>query len=315
MKDYKGIYHNVQDKTESYEFGAHFKYAELYRILKDLQIKQLNEQENKNENDKNTSTIKTENNEEIDFTKRRKKLKLKTLAANENKRYLITDVGQKNNEKNEFSIIEEDQENQKSHKRKKIKYMTKSVDKVKLPNISSNSLISLQNKIQTKNTLAESYDAHNLRRKKDKQKTVHFPKINSIYRNNALQESEKNLLTFETKSRFPDNGAIKIYKGSIEDESGNQSASKTHKFPQVNNSIQDEDKKEILAKPQRKTNRLLSIFEKEKQRKNNFNLFLGEKNNYLNKENRDIMNNEMAKQIHNLKRQLKGNSNKNFMHQ
>ena len=67
----------------------------------------------------------------------------------------------------------------------------------------------------------ESYDAHNLRRKKDKQKTLHFPKINSIYRNNALQESEKNLLTFETKSRFPDNGAIKIYKGSIDDESGN----------------------------------------------------------------------------------------------
>ena len=308
MKDYKGIYHNVQDKTESYEFGAHFKYAELYNILKDLQIKQLNEKEN--ENDKNTSNIKTENNEEIDFAKRRKKLKLKTLAVNENKRYLITDVGQKKNEKNEFSIIEEDQENKKSHKRKKIKYITKSVDKVQLPNIGSNSLISLQNKIHNKNTLAESYDAHNLRRKKDKQKTLHFPKINSIYRNNALQESEKNLLSFETKSRFPDNRAIKIYKGSIDDESGNLS-----NFPQVNNSNQDEDKKEILAKPQRKTNRLLSIFEKEKQRKNNFNLFLGEKNNYLNKEHRDIMNNEMAKQIHNLKRQLKGNSNKNLMHQ
>ena len=246
MKDYKGIYHNVQDKTESYEFGAHFKYAELYNILKDLQIKQLNEKEN--ENDKNTSNIKTENNEEIDFAKRRKKLKLKTLAVNENKRYLITDVGQKKNEKNEFSIIEEDQENKKSHKRKKIKHITKSVDKVQLPNIGSNSLISLQNKIHNKNTLAESYDAHNLRRKKDKQKTLHFPKINSIYRNNALQESEKNLLAFETKSRFPDNRAIKIYKGSIEDESGNQSASKTHKFPQVNNSNQDEDKKEYLIK-------------------------------------------------------------------
>ena len=53
MNNYKGIYHNVQDKTESFEYGAHFKYAELYKILKDLQIQQQNE--NKNEDDKNTS--------------------------------------------------------------------------------------------------------------------------------------------------------------------------------------------------------------------------------------------------------------------
>ena len=136
MNDYKGIYHNVQDKTESFEFGAHFKYSELYNILKDLQIKQQNE--NKVEDDKNISPKKTENKEEIEITKKRKKLKLKTFAGNDNKRYLITDVTKKDNDNDDFSVIEEEQENKKVHKRKKNKYMTKSVEKVRLPNISSN---------------------------------------------------------------------------------------------------------------------------------------------------------------------------------
>ena len=61
MKDYKGIYHNVQDKSESFEYGAHFKYADLYRILKDLQIKQQNE--NKDEDNKNTTPKNIENKE------------------------------------------------------------------------------------------------------------------------------------------------------------------------------------------------------------------------------------------------------------
>ena len=316
MNDYKGIYHNVQDKTESFEFGAHFKYSELYNILKDLQIKQQNE--NKVEDDKYISPKKTENKEEIEITKKRKKLKLKTFAGNDNKRYLITDVTKKDNDNDDFSVIEEEQENKKVHKRKKNKYMTKSVEKVRLPNISSNSLISLQNMVSHKNILAESYDAHNLKKKKDKDKKINFPKINALHRNNPLFESEKNHMIFETQSRFQDNGAIKIYNGTEDKESSNQSSSKNHQFLQLNNISQDNDnegKNEFLAKPQRRTNKLLSIFEKEKLRKNNnYNLFLGEKNIYLNKEHRDIMNNEMAKQIHNLKKQLKGNSNKSLQY-
>jgi hypothetical protein len=196
--------------------------------------------------------------------------------------------------------------------------MTKSVEKVRLPNISSKSLISLQNMVSHKNILAESYDAYNLKKKKDKDKKINFPKINALHRNNPLFESEKNHMIFETQSRFQDNGAIKIYNGTEDKESSNQSSSKNHQFPQLNNISQDndnEEKSEFLAKPQRRTNKLLSIFEKEKLRKNNnYNLFLGEKNIYLNKEHRDIMNNEMAKQIHNLKKQLKGNSNKSLQY-
>ena len=45
--------------------------------------------------------------------------------------------------------------------------------------------------------------------------------------------------------------------------------------------------------------------------KNN-NLFLGEKNSYMNKEEREIMNDHMAQQIHNLKMQLLGNSRHNL---
>ena len=311
MNDYKGIYHNVQDKSESFEYGAHFKYADLYRILKDLQIKQENE--NKDEDDKNTTTKNIENKEEVDITKKRKKLKLKTFAINQNNRYLFTESTKKNNDKDEFSVIEEEEENK--HKRKKNKLITKSVEKVRLPNISSNNLISIQIKAPNKNTLAESYDAHVLRRKKDKGRTIHFPKINSLHRNNIISETEKNFI-FETENRLPDNNAIKIYKPSLDNDPSNQSSSRKQ-LPQVSNSNQDienEENTDLFLKPKRKSNKLLSIFEKEKLRKNNFNLFLGEKNNYLNKEHRDIMNNEMAKQIHNLKKQLKGHSNKNLIH-
>ena len=204
MNDYKGIYHNVQDKTESFEYGAHFKYAELYKILKDLQIQQQNE--NKNEDDKNTSSKDVENKEEIDITKKRKKMKLKTFSINENKRYIITDASKKNNDKDDFSVIEEEDENKKVHKRKKNKFVTKSVEKVRLPNISSNSLISIQIKAPNKNMLTESYDSHVLRRKKEKDRTIHFPKISSLHRNNLLSESEKNYI-FETENRLQDNDA------------------------------------------------------------------------------------------------------------
>ena len=69
------------------------------------------------------------------------------------------------------------------------------------------------------------------------------------------------------------------------------------------------DEKNEEIKIQRKTDKLKSIFEKEKQIKNN-NLFLGDRNNYnINKE-RDILNEQMAHQIHNLKKQLLGPSSK-----
>ena len=31
MKEYKGFYHDIKDTTKLYEFGAHFKYSELFQ--------------------------------------------------------------------------------------------------------------------------------------------------------------------------------------------------------------------------------------------------------------------------------------------
>ena len=58
-------------------------------------------------------------------------MKLKTFSINENKRYIITDASKKNNDKDDFSVIEEEDENKKVHKRKKNKFVTKSVEKKK----------------------------------------------------------------------------------------------------------------------------------------------------------------------------------------
>ena len=70
MKEYKGLYHNVQDKTKTYEYGAHFKYSELYIALKNLQIKQKNENSFSEETD--NFLLENENKEEVLPEKKRK---------------------------------------------------------------------------------------------------------------------------------------------------------------------------------------------------------------------------------------------------
>ena len=77
MKEYKGLYHNIQDKTQLYEFGAHFKYEELYNCLKELQLKQEKNESLEEEN--NVEEIKNENKEELELPKKRKKYKMKII--------------------------------------------------------------------------------------------------------------------------------------------------------------------------------------------------------------------------------------------
>ena len=141
MKEYKGLYHNVQDKTKYFEYGAHFKYSELYNALNDLLVNQLKENPT-SEKEINLSTLKIENKEEVP-EKKRKKYQLKTHVT-KNNRYLNTDANDKEDEKNKIDVIEEEQDNiKKTHIHKKNRFMTKSLDKVNLPQISSKSLISL----------------------------------------------------------------------------------------------------------------------------------------------------------------------------
>ena len=285
MKDYKGIYHNVEDNTKSYEYGAHFKYSELYVALKNLQIKQQNEDTPLEE--KNDPQKENENKEEIYREKKRKKYRLKSLKMDENNRYFKTEANQKRNENNELEIIEDEEEDIKKKLRRR---KSRLVTKVHLPKISSNNLISLgKNHLNTESNekvkVHQSYDFNNMRR-------ISFPKIYSLYKEN-MQENANNNIIVETQSIFDEKGGIKIYKDSNE-ELNRKSKNKI---------FDSEDKIELLPKAHRKEDRLKSIFDKEKSIKNR-NLFLGEKNNYKINEKRDIINNPISQQIYNLKKQL-----------
>ena len=282
MKEYKGLYHNTKDTTKTYEYGAHFKYSDLFNILKDLEEKQ--KENNNNEKENSNSLFKSENTEELGlFQKKRKKLKLKTLSNN--KRYLITDINQENDEKNEIPIIEEEEENKRKKKKKKIRVLTKAF-----------------------NDLNESREIKKLNNSHDFKKKLNFPKIHSFH-NNIIQEKENESTNPETKSIFQESGAVKIYDSFDKKKKGNQ---RNNNFPNLFHlSLETEDKNDIFDRPQRKKDRLVSIFEKEKKIKNsNNNLFLGDKNNYSNKGIREAIKNDMAQEIHNLKKQLLGNGNK-----
>ena len=208
MKDYKGIYHNVEDNTKSYEYGAHFKYSELYVALKNLQIKQQNEDTPLEE--KNDPQKENENKEEIYREKKRKKYRLKSLKIDENNRYFKTEANQKRNESNELEIIEDEEEDIKKKLRRR---KSRLVTKVHLPKISSNNLISLgKNHLNTESNekvkVHQSYDFNNMRR-------ISFPKIYSLYKEN-MQENANNNIIVETHSILDEKGGIKIYKDSNE---------------------------------------------------------------------------------------------------
>ena len=296
MKDYKGIYHNVEENTKSYEYGAHFKYSELYVALKNLQIKQQNEDTPLEE--KNDPQKENENKEEIYREKKRKKYRLKSLKMDENNRYFKTEANQKRNENNELEIIEDEEEDIKKKLRRG---KSRLVTKVHLPKISSNNLISLgKNHLNTESNekvkVHQSYDFNNMRR-------ISFPKIYSLYKEN-MQENANNNIIVETQSIFDEKGGIKIYKDSNEKiprKNGSNRKSKNIIF-------ESEDKIELLPKSHKKKDRLKSIFDREKLIKNS-NLFLGEKNNYTNIDKSGIVNNPISQQIYNLKKQIIGKKN------
>lgn len=200
------------------------------------------------------------------------------------------------NEKNDdykVSIIQEEDKDFPKQKRKKIKLLTHSYDKVKLPYINTNNSnhdISLKNnllKLNNKLTESNAEKNQNMNIKRNslnissdkflalKNNRKHFPKINSLYLNNIVQQATENNLSKEDENQ---------------------------------NILREDENLKIKSKYIRKKERLKSIFEKEKQIKNNnFNLFLGEKNNYSSIKN-IVNNDEMSYQIYNLKKKLLGNS-------
>lgn len=293
MKNFKGVYHDITDKVKTYEFGAHFKYEELFDRLN-----KLKNEENKNNTfeENKRYQIPTENIiEPNEHVKKRKKYRLETFADKDNSKYLnfISKIKNEKNDDYKVSIIQEEDKDFPKQKRKKIKLLTHSYDKVKLPYINTNNSnhdISLKNnllKLNNKLTESNAEKNQNMNIKRNslnissdkflalKNNRKHFPKINSLYLNNIVQQAKENNLSKEDENQ---------------------------------NILREDENLKIKLKYIRKKERLKSIFEKEKQIKNNnFNLFLGEKNNYSSIKN-IVNNDEMSYQIYNLKKKLLGNS-------
>ena len=329
MKDYKGIYHGTTSTTNYYEFGAHFQYLELYNALNKLKKEKA---ENIPLND--DSLLKLENKEEKEPSKKRKKYKLKTLDIKdikESKKYLglETDINEKSKEKgkNKFSTIEEEQENNiKENRRKKSRLLTKSLDKIVLPKIKIKNLnnednskdkilspIKLLDEKKDKNNyqIGRLSKSLNLKKKSAIEKKDNFPKINSNYfRDIIIEEKDNKEMVEETQSRFKDNNeSIKIFNNNEDNNIRKGKILKklaTRRMERVSLINNEQEKNvELLPKSSIKLDRLKSIFEKEKEIKR-INLFLGQKNNYSTN-NRNLMNEEMAQQIHNLKMQILSN--------
>ena len=329
MKDYKGIYHGTTSTTNYYEFGAHFQYLELYNALNKLKKERA---ENIPLND--DSLLKLENKEEKEPSKKRKKYKLKTLDIKdikESKKYLglETDINEKSKEKgkNKFSTIEEEQENNiKDNRRKKSRLLTKSLDKIVLPKIKIKNLNNEDNSkdkiLSPIKLLEEKKDKNNyqigrlsksldLKKKNASEKKDNFPKINSNYfRDIIIEEKNNKEMVEETQSRFKDNNeSIKIFNNNEDNNIRKGKILKklaTRRMERISLINNEQEKNfELLPKSSIKLDRLKSIFEKEKEIKR-INLFLGQKNNYSTN-NRNLMNEEMAQQIHNLKMQILNN--------
>jgi len=329
MKDYKGIYHGTTSTTNYYEFGAHFQYLELYNALNKLKKERT---ENIPLND--DSLLKLENKEEKEPSKKRKKYKLKTLDIKdlkESKKYLglETDINEKSKEKgkNKFSTIEEEQENNiKDNRRKKSRLLTKSLDKIVLPKIKIKNLNNEDNSkdkiLSPIKLLEEKKDKNNyqigrlsksldLKKKNASEKKDNFPKINSNYfKDIIIEEKDNKEMVEETQSRFKDNNeSIKIFNNNEDNNIRKGKILKklaTRRMERVSLINNEQEKNvELLPKSSIKLDRLKSIFEKEKEIKR-INLFLGQKNNYSTN-NRNLMNEEMAQQIHNLKMQILNN--------
>ena len=151
MKNYKGLYHDDNDiKAPNYEHGAHFKYSDLVEALKKLQVDLSKDKLNLEINNTPNKDDKKLTNES---TKKLKKIKLKNINNNENKRYNEINYTERNNDKEikienndiflKYSKDTEKELFQRKRKHKKIKLpkdFCKSLDRKesKLPTINSN---------------------------------------------------------------------------------------------------------------------------------------------------------------------------------
>ena len=100
MKEYKGIYYGDESEKKYFEYGAHFKYIKLYKILERIAIEQKLEEKQKelyvNKRNKITKISNNNNKNYLENDKKEKKSRNVQDYFNNN----ITSTNTTNNIKN-----------------------------------------------------------------------------------------------------------------------------------------------------------------------------------------------------------------------
>ena len=363
MKDYKGLYHKEKTIVPCYEHGAHFKYLDLVNALLDLQINLSNKNNIENQ-EINYSTIKNDIlliKGKIDNTKQYNlKTNLLLIKKNENQRYNnINKIDflnkKKNNETNNNNLLFNESNQNLFHKREKLKFISKSINKKdeKLPiinSINNSNSISLRNKSVSPYQLTEriiyDFDNDKINTNINEIKVIkEYSSKNNLYENNNIHNeiSNKMLIKYNKNKRnidsieiLPDINSFH-YNHHLTYENGKKKLN-VDEFEKTKSQILGKNTNKIKIKPINKKShkglsriflnainnknystektdshkskkvKIKSIFETEKQIKNN-NL-LTDRKNFYRKNNFETINNDMAKQIYLLKKNLLNNVNK-----
>jgi len=326
MKEYKGLYHDEKKDIVSFEHGAHFKYLDLYNALMNLQSKNSSRNDLQYLETDYSQNLNGNNNDILLFkpkSKKKKKIKLKE-RNNDNNRYHDNDYPNYDDEINKNSNNAINIRGSFTHKRKDIKipntFVSRSVDrsKNKLPtilqnSIGNNNLASLNSnkedddfKIEDEiNRIANSKTMKikniNLHKNRKSNKGDLLPIISSFNYNKNTNE-EGNILD-ESKSRIKDNQIIKRFQNHAVTKINNKNNYKFLLNDMYGSNLEDQ-KSKIMPNI-----KIRSIFDTEKQIKNH--KLLNRINNNYHNNYVETINNDLSKQIYQLKKQLLGKSIKN----
>ncbi len=297
MKEYKGFYHNEQQKISTYEHGAHFKYSDLVNELNKLIKKDIIKEEERDiseNNKRNDSSIKKIKKKNV----KKYILKVPKDSNINNERYSNLNIYENDKEKDD--IVEK---YSFSKTKKHAAYPTsKSLDRtnINLPKVIINNINSSNHNNTNLTSLRnKSYNPKDLKKlfyesKKEINKEEILPVIDSFNYKKNIKENDNDYN--KNKEDFIVN-TVKKHK--------NKRNAKL--FLKELNTKNDLMHSEIENYKVRDSNRLRSIFETEKIIKKN-NL-LNEPNSH-NKRYVETVNNDISKQIYLLKKQLLVNPNK-----
>ena len=270
--EYKGIYCNNNDSDEPkyYEFGAHFKYKDLYKKLKHLELKQK-EKEDSNNNDiipNKKIEFQSENiGKSLQKSKIKKKSNLipggKPIPESRNVKPLIQSLSQKLTE-----LIQNNKKNVKKFvTRNKICYSNQST---RNQNYNNNNNITAVNK--SKNINASVNNNHNfdfldlnyLINKSNSKSSYMSRNLKSVVANNFSQNKSKNLKesTIKKSNKSINNNNLNNFVENIisstakkkktnmdNSHSNNNNSNNNNVADNNNNNIINQTTQNIIVKP------------------------------------------------------------------